>query len=80
MEYPQFISKLFWEYDLSSLDKTKHSQFIIGRILEKGNFRAIKWLFENYSQDEILKSLHSRNLSENTRFLWQNFFAKITPV
>ncbi|BCX13573.1 MAG: hypothetical protein KatS3mg085_105 [Candidatus Dojkabacteria bacterium] len=80
MEYPNYISRLFWEYDISLLNHKLHKNLIIERVLEKGNFDAISWLFKNYSFSDICESLSSPNISSPTRFLWQNYFAKITQA
>jgi len=39
---PEFLKKYFWDVDFSKLDKEAYSQFIIERILEYGDQKAIK--------------------------------------
>ena len=76
-ETPQYVQKLFWEYSISSIDMLFHKQFVIERVLEKGTFKAVKWLFTTYSLEDIKQSLSSLNISPTTRGFWNTYFATI---
>jgi hypothetical protein len=80
MKCPDCVARLFWEYDISTIDESLHKNFIIERILEKGNFLAINWLFRTYTVKEIYRAISSSNISKETRFFWQNYFAIIENI
>ena len=59
----QFLKKYFWDVEFLDIDKKRNSRFIIERVLEYGDKKAIGWLFKNYSLREI------KNVIYKTRFL-----------
>ncbi len=73
--FPKYVKQLFWEFDSSQLLPQKDAEFIIERVLEKGNFKSIKWLFDKYPSSLIHKVVEfSPNLSQNTLSFWSLFF------
>jgi hypothetical protein len=72
---PGFLKRYFWDVDFLKLDKNKHSYFIIERILEYGDKKALKWLKENFEEKAIKNVLlTSKNLSPKTANFWQLIF------
>ena len=72
---PKFLKKYFWDVDFSKLDKKNYSQFIIERILEYGDERAIKWMRENFKLNQIKNVLQqSKNLSRKSANFWRFIF------
>ncbi len=57
---PFFIKKYFWDVDFPKLQKKIHAQFIIERILEYGDEKAVKWLFQHFTRSEIRRTLTKR--------------------
>lgn len=75
MKQAQFLKKYFWDVDFLKLDKKNHSHFIIERILEYGDRRAIKWLKNNFRLNEIKKVIYeSKNISLRSANFWQFIF------
>lgn len=73
---PKFLKKYFWDVDFSKLDKKNYSQFIIERILEYGDERAIKWMRENFKLNQIKNILQrSKNLSRKSANFWRFIFS-----
>lgn len=73
---PKFLKKYFWDVDFSKLDKKNYSQFIIERILEYGDERAIKWMRENFKLNQIKNVLQqSKNLSRKSANFWRFIFS-----
>jgi len=71
---PKFLKKYFWEVEFNELNKTKNSYFVIGRILEYGDKKAVKWLFRNYSLNQIKEVVcKTRSLSLRSLFFWTLF-------
>ncbi len=50
---PQFLKPYFWDVDFAKLDYKKYSRFVLGRILEYGDKRAISWMQRNFSKGDI---------------------------
>jgi hypothetical protein len=72
---PNHLTKYFWEYNISDLEINNYKQLIIERLLEKGNWDAVKWLFESYQADDIYNIVnHSSNLSIKTLNFWKQVF------
>ena len=73
---PQFLKRYFWDTDFQKLDKKKCSWFIIERILEYGDEKAVKWMEDNFKMNEIKKVLlKSKNLSLRSSNFWQFIFS-----
>lgn len=58
--FPKFLKKYFWDTDFSKLDKNSNSQFIIERILEYGDEKAINWLFKYFKKTGLKEVLKKR--------------------
>lgn len=72
---PKFLEKYFWDVDFSKLEKKNHPFFIIERILEYGDKKAVNWMEENFSSNQIKKVLsNSKNLSSRSANFWQIIF------
>jgi len=72
---PKFLEKYFWDVNFSKLDKENHTPFIIERILEEGDERAVKWMRNNFDPNEIENVLYnSKNLSRKSANFWQLIF------
>lgn len=68
---PSNLRKYFWDTDFIKLDKNSHSQFIIERILEYGDERAVRWLLKNFRKAELRKTLEKkRNISPLSANYW----------
>lgn len=66
------IKKYFWDVNTKELDTSKHSKYIIERLLELGDREATKWLQKSYSKDAIIETIkNSRNLSPKSRNYWE---------
>lgn len=71
LQLPLNIKKYLWDTDLKSFS-FGNSSLLIERLLEFGDEKAIKWLFQNFSKENIILILKkSRKISPKTG----NFFA-----
>ena len=67
----KFRQELFWDVDPKKIDPKKHAQYIIERILDFGNDKEARWIFQNYSKKTLQKVVkNSRVLHNQTRVLW----------
>ena len=68
----KFRQTLFWDIALKTLDTKKHARYIIERIIDFGNDREVKWMWEIYPlkliRDVIKKS---RGINPVSRPLWE---------
>jgi hypothetical protein len=69
---PFFIKKFFWDFDFDTLNKDDYQQFIIARILEYGDERAMGWMKNSFQVDELKNVVRSsRELSSKSAVFWQ---------
>jgi hypothetical protein len=70
---PDYILKYFWGDNLNELDLQKNKIYIVQTLLEKGDQKAINWLFSNLDSIEVKKTLSSLRLSKKSEHFW-NFY------
>jgi hypothetical protein len=74
MKLPSFLKKYFWNVDFSELDLEENSFFVITRILEYGDIKALCWLFKHINRRQIENVImKSRELSPKTANFWSLF-------
>lgn len=72
---PKFLKKYFWEVDFEKLSLKKHRYYILERILEYGEERAIRWMKKNFKKEEIVDFLlRFRTLSPKSANFWAVVF------
>jgi len=72
---PNAVKRYLWDVNTSELSTVNHSKFIIERVLEYGDFDAIRWLTSCYSKEVITKVLkESRKISPKTGSLYALYF------
>lgn len=70
-QLPDFLEPYFWETDFASLRLPERQTYVIERVLEYGDDRAIRWLKATFTPETIADVVrHSRRISENTANLW----------
>lgn len=75
MKAPLFLKKYFWDIDFKKLDPQKRPEYVIERILELGDVRAVRWVFRNFKKEVIKKAIMTRRgLSPKTANFWATFF------
>lgn len=71
---PETSDWLFPEYDFASMTLERHAGVIIERILERGAWEEINWLFDQYGERRIAQWLRRhgfRLLSPRSFALWR---------
>lgn len=68
----KFRQSLFWDTDPKKIDKKKNAKYIIERVLDHGNDKEVKWLYDFYNK-KLLKNIvsKSRLLMPETKNLWK---------
>jgi hypothetical protein len=78
---PGDLKRFFWDVDPAGLDLMRHKAYIIERLLEFGDEKAVRWLFNAFSRDDIAAVLESsRSLSLKSRNFWRLRFSGSDPL
>lgn len=72
---PPEVVKYFWGDDLNELSWISHKKYISQTLLEKGDWKSIKWLCEKLSRKEILDKLAEYKLTDKSRNFWQIYLS-----
>lgn len=76
---PSFLKEYFWDVDFHKLDLKKSRIFILKRVLDRGDTKAVKWLSKHYNKEDIKNLLlTTRDLSSKTANFW-TIILKIDP-
>ena len=74
---PKEMDWLFWDVDPNALDLERDSEYLLGRLLERGRLQDVRWALRTYGLDRIHRffreSGHSE-LSGRTLSFWRAFF------
>lgn len=57
---PEKLRPYFWDTDFDALDTRKNKLFIISRLYTKGGKPGVKWVDENYTDDDIMEAARKR--------------------
>lgn len=68
---PKFLEEYFWDVDFKKIDKEQNASYIIHRLLDKGDDRAIGWMFKTYDKNLIKEVVTTRRgFSPKTANFW----------
>lgn len=71
---PGFLKEYFWDVDFKSLTLEKNRTFILKRVLDRGNTKAVRWLIKNYPLREIGNLIQTtRDLSQKSANFWADY-------
>lgn len=73
-DFPPDMEWLFPEYDFETIDIETHAGIIIERVLDRGSWDQLRWLFKTYSEEQIADwvAKHGfRLLSKGSFYLWR---------
>lgn len=72
---PKNLARYFWEVDYRTINPKKYWFYIIERILEYGDIKALRWLFRFYPLKNIKHTvMNARVLSPRSINFWVNYF------
>lgn len=67
----KFRQTLFWDTNPVKIDTKENAQYVIERILDFGNDKEVKWLWNFYGKELLKKVVEkSRCLMPQTKNLW----------
>lgn len=68
---PKFLKKYFWDVDFEKLDIEKYRFYVIRRILNYGDEKAILWMNRLFKKSEQIKALcTTRDISLRSANFW----------
>lgn len=70
LQLPEFITHYFWGDDLHQLNLSKNRKYILQVLLERGNQKAISWLFSVIDKNTIKELLPTLKLSKKSAQFW----------
>lgn len=71
---PPSAAWLFPEYEFADMDTEKHAGVIIERVLERGSWEELRWLFARYGELRVAEWVRRhgfRLLSKRSFALWR---------
>lgn len=54
---PVSLYRFFWDVDPATVNPRKSPQYVINRLLDKGNLEAARWVLDAYSDDALRDTL-----------------------
>lgn len=68
---PSSLEQYFWDVDFNKIDAEQSAPYIVHRILDKGNDRAIRWMFKTYDKSLIKEVImNRRGFNAKTANFW----------
>ena len=70
-QLPQFLKKYFWDVEFGRLNIEGRKIYILRRILEYGDEKAVSWMWKNFKKSEIKDALcNFRGYSQKSANFW----------
>jgi hypothetical protein len=67
----KFRQSLFWDVDPRTIDVKKNAPYIIEKVLDFGNDKEVRWLWQTYTERLLKKVVRqSRSLRPRSKTLW----------
>ena len=68
---PVFLEKYFWDVDFQKVDPRESCAYVLKRILEYGDQKAVAWMWKNFKKSEIKYALTNfRGYSQKSANFW----------
>ena len=68
---PLFLKKYFWDVEFKKINFKNRQIYILKRILEYGDEKAVKWMWKNFKKEDIKNILRNfRGLSQKSANYW----------
>lgn len=72
---PPHVLRYFWGDDLAQLQNGTSEKYIVQTILERGDQKAVHWLFETFDKARIKQYLPHMQLSKKSEHFWNLYLA-----
>ncbi len=68
---PSKLRKYFWDVDFDKISFDSRKKYILKRILEYGDEKAVVWMWKNFKKEEIKNALRDfRGYSQKSAVFW----------
>lgn len=68
---PEFLRKYFWDVEFENVTLEKNKVYVLRRILEYGDKKAVAWMWKNFEESEIRNALSKfRGYSQKSANFW----------
>ena len=68
---PKFLKKYFWDVSFEKIDIEKNKEYVLKRILNYGDEKAVRWMYDNFEKSEIKNTLSNfRGYSQKSANYW----------
>lgn len=68
---PGFLKKYFWDVEFKKIDPKKSKIYVLRRILDYGDEKAVIWMYKNFKKSEMKNALSSfRGYSQKSANYW----------
>ncbi len=73
---PKYLRSLFWDISIDSFDPLEYPRYTIGRVLELGDEKAMRWLKEIFSEQQIMEVIKlERRLTPKSANFWASVYS-----
>jgi hypothetical protein len=76
IQLPKEFKKYFWDVDFKKLSLKKYPEFVLGRIMNYGNVKALKWLLKLPKQLILRVAENNRELDAKTVNFWKVVYGR----
>ena len=81
VQIPQEFNRFFWDTNIGEINIQTHKSFILERLLEEGNNRAVHWILDVFTSKDIEEVVcSSRRIRIKTALFWKNRLGITTPI
>ncbi len=68
---PEFLKGYFWDVDFGKINLDHRRVYVLKRILEYGDEKAVGWMWKNFKKSEIKNTLcNFRGYSQKSANFW----------
>lgn len=73
--FPDEVKKYFWGDDLEDLKWKNHRDYIVTKIMENGDEKAVKWLLNTVDKKTLRSLLPNAKLSNKSANFWSVYLS-----
>ncbi len=68
---PKFLKKYFWDVNFEEIDLDRRKIYVLRRIMEYGDEKAISWMWKNFKKPDVKNALSNfRGYSQKSANFW----------
>lgn len=71
---PRQFRRFFWDVDAARLNPAEHPQYVINRLLDKGDLEAARWVLRSFPKSTIIETFKTiRDFSPWNGTFWAHY-------